>query len=226
MDETNAEGRLVAARRWLIEIWADPQIRAIARKHANSPQVAEDALQATFLAMIRLPHLDQIENMPGYFCRALIRAVYHEQAQLSALLVDDFPRVTEEADGAAGAQRDPSASLEDTVCAAVQAQFWHKRLTRDRDELMDKVPGRSDNPGRYRKVIYDAAEQILRHAVSGELGESDSNDAFRSSYPEYFDAPGARANTSSGLLLRGGGVAWRTMPLGQAVPPKPGTGPN
>lgn len=200
MKQLNPEGGLTAARRRLAEIWADPQIRAIARKHANSPQVAEDALQITYLAMFRLRHLGQIENLPGYFCRVLIRAVYHEQAQLGALLVDDFPWVTEQTDAAI--QRDQSAGLEDVACTAVQAQSWRRRLIRDRDELMAAVPGRSSDPARYRRVIYAAAEQILRAGIDGEPSEADSNDAFRASYPEYFDAPGAARNTSHQRLSR------------------------
>lgn len=44
---------------------------------------------------------------------------------------------------------------------------------------------------RYRTVVYAAAGQILRDAISGESSEANSNDAFRTSYPEYFDQPGA-----------------------------------
>ncbi len=200
MEQLESEGGLTAARQRLTEIWADPQIRAIARRRANSPQAAEDALQITYLAMFQLRHLGQIENLRGYFCKVLIRAVYHEQAQLSALLVDDFSWVTEQADAAF--QRNLLAGLEDTACAAVQAQSWHMRLIRNRDKLAAAVPGRSSDPARYRRVIYAAAEQILRAEIYGEPSEADSNDAFRASYPEYFEALGAVKNTSHQRLSR------------------------
>ncbi len=44
-------------------------------------------------------------------------------------------------------------------------------------------------------MIAVAAEQVLRDAIDGVSGESDSNDAFRAAYPEYFDQPGATPNT-------------------------------
>lgn len=57
-------------------------------------------------------------------------------------------------------------------------------------------------PDRYRAVVYAAAEQILRDLISGESSEADSNEAFRASYPEYFDQPGAAPNTRHQRLLR------------------------
>ena len=60
---------------------------------------------------------------------------------------------------------------------------------------MAALPRRSDDPDRYRAVIYTAAEQILRDAITGEASEADANDAFRASYAEYFDQPGTPLNT-------------------------------
>jgi hypothetical protein len=89
------------------------------------------------------------------------------------------------------------------------ADAWFARLETHRDELLAAIPGRSSGPdgcqtgiparshgpGRYRAMILAAAEQVLRDAIRGEAGESDSNDAFRAAYPEYFDQPGATSNT-------------------------------
>jgi DNA-directed RNA polymerase specialized sigma24 family protein len=196
MEDTNAEGRLAAARERLVEIWADHQIRAIARKYADRPQDAEDALQATYLAMYRLPYLDRIDNMRAYFCRVLIRAVYHDQRQLGALLVEDFALVTEASEAGTSDLRLPQEGVEDAACASVQAQHWHRRLTQDRGKLTAGVPSRSDDPARYQRMVYDAAEQILQAGISGEPSEADSNDAFRAACPDYFDAPGTAKNTS------------------------------
>lgn len=225
MGKINPEGGLAAARRKLAEIWADPQMMAIALRHADHPASAEDAMQITYLAMLGLPHLDQIENMPGYFCRVLIRAVYREQGQLGALLVEDVARVTE-ASGAgagAGALRVPPAGFEDGACAAIQAQDWHRRLIRDRAELMAAVPSRSGDPARYRSVIWAAAEQILRAGIDGEPSEPDSIDALRASYPEYFDAPGIVKNTSYQRLSRARADVRRLLQtvVGEPGPPVP-----
>ena len=83
VEDTNAEARLAAARQRLTEAWADPWIRAIARNRADHPQDAEDALQATYLAMYRLPNLIKIDDMRAYFCRVLIRALYRQQRPAS-----------------------------------------------------------------------------------------------------------------------------------------------
>lgn len=196
MDRINPAGGLSAARRYLEEIWGDPRIKDFARRYAGDHQVADDALQSAYLAMVRLQHLDQIDNLAAYFCRVLVRAVHRERAQLGALLLDDFSRVTE---GRQGADRSRPASpteFEDEACTSVQADAWHKRLIRARDALMRTVPARSDDPTRYRAVIYAAAEQILLDGVRGEASEADGNDAFRAAYPEYFDQP----NTAKATL--------------------------
>ena len=223
MERINPEGGLAAARRKLAEIWADPQMMAIAFRHADHPATAEDALQTTYLAMLGLSHLDQIENMPGYFCRVLIRAVYREQGQLGALPVEDVARVTEASGAGPGVLRVPSAAFEDAACAAIQAQDWHRRLIRDRAELMAAVPSRSGDPARYRGVICAAAEQILRAGIDGESSDPDSTDALRASYPEYFDAPGTVKNTSHQRLSRARADVRRLLQtvIGEPGPPVP-----
>jgi Sigma-70 region 2 len=195
MDRINPAGGLSAARRHLVEIWGDPQIKAFARRYAGDPQVADDALQAVYLAMVRLQHLDQIDNLTAYFCRVLVRAVHRERAQLGALLVDDFTRVAEGREGTDTSRLASPTEFEDDACTSVQADSWHKRLIRGRDALMRAVPARSEDPAHYRAVIYAAAEQILRDGVTGEASEADANDALRRAYPEYFDQLGAATAT-------------------------------
>jgi len=202
MEDNNAEAELAAARQRLTQTWADPRIRAIARNRADRPQDAEDALQATFLAMYRLPGLTKIDDMRAYFCRVLTREVYRQQLQLGALLVDDFALVTDTSGTAASDLRVAAEGVEDAACASVQAQHWHRRLVQNREGLTARVPSRSDDPVRYQGMVYDAAEQILRAGISGEPREADSNDAFRAAYPEYFDAPRTAKNTSHQRLRR------------------------
>jgi DNA-directed RNA polymerase specialized sigma24 family protein len=191
MDSINHADGLAAARQQLAEIWADPRIKAFARGYARDPQVADDALQSAYLAMARLKHLDQIDNLRAYFCRVLVRAVHHERGQLGALVIDDFTRLTDEHDGAADSRRVSPTGFEDDACTSVQAWSWHKRLVGARDQLMGTVSARSDDHDRYRTVIFAAAEQILLDGISGEQSEADTSDAFIASYPEYFDQPGA-----------------------------------
>ena len=77
-------------------------------------------------------------------------------------------------------------------------QFWYfrKQLLADRGKLLASVPERSLEPGRYRTVVYAAAEAILNAGMKGEPSEADSNEAFRVSYPEYFAQPGTSADAS------------------------------
>ena len=202
METINSAGGLGAARQQLAEIWADPRIKGFARRYAGDPQVADDALQNAYLAMVKLENLDQITDLRAYFCRVLVRAVRRERAQLGALLVDDFTLAVEGYQGASRSQGATSAGFEDAVCASVQAASWHRRLTGARDELITTVPARSGQPGRYQRVIYTAAEQILRAGISGEPSEADTNEAFRAAYPSYFNEPDTSPNTCHQRLSR------------------------
>jgi DNA-directed RNA polymerase specialized sigma24 family protein len=190
MDSIDPAGGLTTACQQLVQIWADPQIKGFARRYARDPQLADDALQSTYYAMARLKHLDEIKNLRAYFCRVLVNQVRRERGQLGAALFEDFASVADVHRGAVDS-RFASAAFEDAVCSSVQAGTWHKRLIRKRDELTATVSARSDEPSRYRAVIYEAVEQILRAGIKGEPSEADTNGDFRKSYPEYFDEPGA-----------------------------------
>jgi Sigma-70 region 2 len=180
MNSTGPEDRL-------IEIWADPRIRGLAKRWAGNAETAEDALQSTYYAIARLPHLAEIENLRGYFVRVLRRMVYRELGQLNAVLADDFTRMAEE--------RQSTPSFEDDVCTSLQGRAQYERFCVERDDLALRVSARSSDPGRYRSVIGDAVEQILRAGIRGEPSEADLAPALRAAYPEYFAQPGASANT-------------------------------
>jgi len=171
----------------LIEIWADPRIRRLARRYARNADTADDALQSTYYQVARLKHLAEIENLRGYFVTVLVREIYREQGQLGALLVQDFPRVAEE--------REHASSFEDEVCTSLEAQARYKRFKARRNRLSLIVPARSTDPNRYRTVISDAVEEILRVGVNGSASEADLPPALREAYPEYFAQPGVSANT-------------------------------
>jgi hypothetical protein len=77
----------------------------------------------------------------------------------------------------------------------VQAQVWLDRFTSQRESLRDSAPARSDAPARYRVVICDAAEQVLRDGINGEPSDADTNPVLLAAYPEYFGQPDAPPNT-------------------------------
>ena len=94
-----------------------------------------------------------------------------------------------------------SRAIDETVSTALQAvgtalqtHAWLERFAAQHDYLRAAVPGRSDQPDRYRAVIVAAAEQVLRDGINAEPSDADTNDAFRAAYPEYFDQPGGAPN--------------------------------
>lgn len=167
----------------LIEIWADPQIKGLARRMAGNAETADDALQLTYVAIVRRPSFEEIENLRAYFVTVLRREIQHIQGQWRE-------RPTEDA-----GERRSSPSFESNSCSSLDARARYERFMAQRDRLLRAVPARSNDPGRYRSVVRDAAGQILWASVSGEPSEADSPAALRAAYPEYFADPGAAANT-------------------------------
>lgn len=193
---------LAEARRKLAEIRMDPGMQKFARGKAGDPDMADDALQNAYCAVLRVEHLDQVKDLRAYFARVLIHEVHRERGQLRAALVDDFDRVAEERLGAIGCHRTLPPCVQDAVCTSLQGQSWLKRLADERSDLMASVPARSRDAVRYRAVIYAAAEQILRAGISGDVSEADTNDTLRVSYAEYFQQPDAAPNTCDQRFCR------------------------
>ncbi len=202
MSSGDPAGRVMDARCRLISIWRDPQIRGYALRTAGDCDVADDALQSTYYGIAKLKHIAQIENLKAYFYQVLRREIARERGQLGAILVEDFTRAAEDRQSVTCAPGESSAGFEDHAC--VSAQFWYLRmhLLADRDKLLAAVPARSADLGRYRAIIYAAAEQILSDGMKSEPSEADGNEAFRLSYPEYFAQPGASANTCHHRFVR------------------------
>ena len=183
------------ARQQLAEIMKDPRVRGLALRYAGHPALADDALQSTYYAMARLEHLGQIQNLRAYVCKVLIREIRRERGQLRTIVIDDFARIADEHQDAAGCHPAASPSVEDAVCTSAQAEAWLERFAAQRDYLRAGVPSRSDDLDRYRALICEAAGQVLYDGINGESSEADSNDAFRAAYSEYFDQPDAAPNT-------------------------------
>jgi hypothetical protein len=194
MDSTDRIDRLADAHCRLLELWQDPQVRGYARRCAGDRDVADDALQSTYYAMARLKHLAEIENLKAYFYQVLRREIARERGELGAILVEDFARAAEDRQPGARALDESSAGFEDHLCTSVQFWYLHKQLVADSDKRLASVPGRSPDHGRYRAVVYAAAEAILSAGMKGEPSEADGIEAFRMSYPEYFAQPSASAD--------------------------------
>ena len=183
------------ARQQLAEIMKDPRVRGLALRYAGHPALADDALQSTYYAMARLEHLGQIQNLRAYVCKVLIREIRRERGQLRTIVIDDFARIADEHQDAAGCHPAASPSVEDAVCTSAQAEAWLERFAAQRDYLRAGVPSRSDDLDRYRALICEAAGQVLYDGINGESSEADTNPALRVAYPEYFDQPDAAPNT-------------------------------
>jgi DNA-directed RNA polymerase specialized sigma24 family protein len=187
----------------LLALRQDPQVRRLALRWAGAPDLAEDILQAAYCGLATLKHPECIDNLYAYFLRAL----KNEASRLYA------PRRTtpvENPEDALGPGQHgtlvcslpPARPVADMVCFSLQAQAWLKRLCDERDSLLAAVPARSDDPARYRTVIYTAAEQVLRDEVNADPSDADANDAFQAAWPEYFGQPGASSNTCHQRLRR------------------------
>jgi Sigma-70 region 2 len=189
MHSTDPASRRATARQQLVALCQDPWIKDLARRYARDPHLADDALQSACCALLQFKQLDQIENLRAYFCRVIIHEVYRERGQFRATLVEDFGHVLDEHQASANCHGTAPPSFEDMVCTSLQAQSWLRRLVDEGGSLTAAVPARSDDPRRYRMVIYTTAQRILLDGIDGESSEADSNDAFRGAYPEYFDDP-------------------------------------
>jgi DNA-directed RNA polymerase specialized sigma24 family protein len=190
-------------RQELLALRQDPQVRRLALRWAGTTDLAEDILQAAYCGLATLKRPECIDNLHAYF----IRALKNEASRLYALRRTTPVQNPEDSldpgqHGILVCGPPPARPVAEMVCFSLQAQAWLKRLCDERDGLLAKVPPRSDDPARYRTVIYAAAEQVLRDAIDAEPSDADSNAALRAIYPEYFNQSGASPNTSHQRLRR------------------------
>lgn len=177
----------------LLGVLRDPQIKRLALRYAGDPDLAEDALQSAYCAVARMKHPETIAYLRAYFISVLKNEACRLYAPRWVTPVEDPEDVPGQHDTAVcgSSQARP---FDEIVCFSLQVRIWLERLADERDCLLTAVSARSDDPARYRTVIYAAAEQVLRDAISAEPSEADTNDAFRAAWPQYFDPPGAAAN--------------------------------
>lgn len=185
---TSPDGQSEFLRK-LSEIRHDPQVKSLAWRHAESPDLAEDALQEAYYAVARMKHPEEIRNLRAYFNRVLINTARQLRSQLGAFPVED---VADVADGRPQALVGQQAAppVEDTVGRRVLAGTWRERFTSQRALLVRNVPGRSPDPGRYKDVIVSVAERVLQAIVSGDVRDADGYLALSAAYPEWFAIDG------------------------------------
>jgi DNA-directed RNA polymerase specialized sigma24 family protein len=189
LDNVDAPGGSSDFQQELLALRQDPQVRRLARKLAGDLDLAEDLIQTAYYRLAALKHPKRIENVRAYYLRVL----RNEATKLYALRQETPWQETpfEDPDSAPA----PALPIDERVCNSLQAQSWLKRLADEYDRLLAAVPARSDDPVRYKGVIYTAAEQVLHDGINGEPSAADGNDALRAAYRDYFDQPGTAVNT-------------------------------
>jgi len=174
----------------LLAIWADPEVRKLAARHAGDPDLAQDALLEAVYAVAQLGDLTRIRDLRAYFCRVLINKAHRLRSQL-----------------AAGGPYDPTTApasppSDGTAATHLLAQTWLRTFSDHRGQLRNSVPGRSPEPDRYRVLIVRTAEHILRTALDGNVSWADCNEALQAALPDWFGRPGRDENTCHKHLSR------------------------
>jgi hypothetical protein len=192
---TGKSGRSSDFQRRLASIREDPKVKRLARKHAGSQDLAEDALNETFCAVASVGNPDSIEDLRPYFCKVLIRTANRLRFQLGATPVDDIGRVAADQQDKPGCGPSPPPSIEDKVSANLLIQAWCGQLANNRGGLVAKVPGRSPDPVRYREAILSIAGRLIAEIAAEDYLDALSGSVLRATYPEWFAQPGTPANT-------------------------------
>lgn len=197
VNNLDAPGGSLDFQRRLLAIRHDPQVIGLAHKWAgNDPHLAEDGLQVAYYKVATVRHPERIDNLHAYFLTVLKNEInaLRTQHQKMTPLQDPGAALELGQHGIVVCGPTRSRSIDDLVRTSLLARSVHTRLAVQRESLMLAIPARSDDPRRYRTVIYHAAEQILLDGLNGDASDADSNDALRAAYPEYFAQPGASAN--------------------------------
>ena len=182
----------------LADVASDPEMYRRALRRAGSRELAEDALQETVRAITGRKSLEAIENLRGFFYVSLIREIDHQLGRPTAIPVgDDIGPISDRAQD----RRSPAAapwlaSVEDEAGLRLLAGTVLNRFERERtrEQLMALVPGRSEDPRRYRKAIASATKTIFVLLLDGYVTAADWNAILKAAYPAWCNEPGlARA---------------------------------
>jgi hypothetical protein len=181
----------------LLAIWQHPEVRRLAVRRAGDPDLAQDALLAAVVAVARVSDLARIQDLRAYFCRVLINEVYRLRGQLAAARPWDPATLAVVSDAATSA---PSSAEE--AVTRLLGRVWLERFRIQRADLRAAVPGRSRQPARYRDLIVQTAEHILRTALDGNVSWADCNETLQATLPDWFGQPGSAENTQHKHLSR------------------------
>lgn len=198
MNNLDAPGGSWDFQRRLLAIRIDPQVIGLARKRAgNDRQLAEDGLDVAHYKVATMPDPERIDNLKAYFLAVLKNEINALRAQHRKTSPHENPgaalELSQHGTVVCGPAR--SRSMDDLIRTRLLAGSVRARLTAQRFSLLAAIPARSDDPRRYKTVIFHAAEQVLIDSLNGDASDADSNDSFCAAYPEYFNQPGAAPNT-------------------------------
>lgn len=185
----------------LLTIREDFEVRRLALRRAKNPEVAEDALQSAYSAVLRVAHPGAIGNLRAYYCRVLINEICCELGQLRAAALDDLTELADMRQGRQGSSSPAPRAFSEEVTIRQLGQGWLGAFTASGGELVARVPRRSPDPTRYQRLIVKVAEYMLR-AILREDADADINAMLRGGYAEWFAAPNSPANTRGQRLLR------------------------
>jgi DNA-directed RNA polymerase specialized sigma24 family protein len=194
----NPSDGLTEFHREMLAIANDPGVKSLAKRHGGDRELAEDVIQESLYAVIRISDPDRIEDRRAYFCTVVIHAADRLRRVSGTTLLDDLETALRTRRGRSPAPR----SLEQAAVFHLMVQTWLARLVERKTQLRETVPGRSADPDRYRDLIVTIAEPVLLAAAHGEASTEDSNPALQARYPEWFAEPGCAENSCHQRLSR------------------------
>lgn len=168
----------------LAAIREDPQIKSLAHRRAEDPELAKDALQEAYYAMAKMDP-EQIEDLRKYFCTVVTHTVYRLRGQLRAAVVDDAAGLADACGRKLGGETLPPA-FDEAVHTNMVGDNWCRCLDMNYVALASNVPGRSPDPDRYRNTIARVSKEMLDATLAGDFRDVDLNLALRAVYPEWF----------------------------------------
>jgi hypothetical protein len=186
----------------LARVAQDPEVRRLARRRAGSRELAEDALQETYLAVARARQPESIRDLRAFFRTSLIHEIDHQLARPNPRPVDGIAATADLTDGRAPLHAHTGASVEDEVGWRLLAETLRTRLDHEREQLTASVPGRSADQNMYRSAMTAAAGKILNLLLQGHVGRGDWNAILKQECPQWCDEPGIPHGTIDQRLSR------------------------
>jgi hypothetical protein len=161
----------------------DPVIRRLAERRAESRELAEDALQETYLNVSQKSP-QEIEDLSAYFIAALKREISHQLTYTARIAADDIESIREQRLTPTRCSRIDSVEHEVQMSRLAEAVL--NRLECDREILIGAVPRHSPDPCRYRIAIIAAARAIVSLLWEASAISASWNATLKTIYPEWY----------------------------------------